>query len=80
MRNSVKRAALLHSELASLRAQLATFTAHLDRLPYAFLLTCVARRALYWNAAARQLTAARDGIAVESGRVTLGSSRQDRIL
>ena len=76
----LKRAALLHSELASQRAQLATFTAHLDRLPYPFLLTDSARRALYLNAAARQLTVARDGIAIESGRVTLGSLMQDRIL
>lgn len=38
------------------------------------------RRALYVNVAARALTAAREGIAIESGRVTLGSAKQDMSL
>jgi hypothetical protein len=42
----LKRAALLHGELGSLRRQLATFTGHLDRYPYAFLLTDPERRVL----------------------------------
>lgn len=65
----LKRAALLHGELGSLRRQLATFTGHLDRYPYAFLLTDAERRVLYSNATAREITASRDGLAIENGRL-----------
>src|SRR5579884_902391 len=35
----LKRAAMLHGELTSLRSQLATFTAHLEQYPHALLLS-----------------------------------------
>ena len=65
----LKRAALLHGEIGSLRRQLTTFTGHLDRYPYAFLLVDVERRILYSNAAAREIVAAGDGLAIENGRL-----------
>jgi len=65
----LKRAALLHGELGYLRRQLATFTGHLDRCRYAFLLTDAGRRISYSNAAAREITASRDGLAIENGRL-----------
>lgn len=72
----LRRAAILHGELASLRVQLATFTEHLDRYPQPFLLTDPESRVLYSNAAAREITALRDGLAIESGRIILLSSKQ----
>jgi hypothetical protein len=60
----LRRAAILHGELASMRARLATFTGHLDRYPHSFLLTDADSRVLYANAAAREITARRDGLAV----------------
>jgi DNA-binding CsgD family transcriptional regulator len=67
----LRRAALLHGELASMRVQLATFTGHLDRYPHPFLLTDADSRVLYANAAAREITALRDGLAIEAGRIML---------
>jgi DNA-binding CsgD family transcriptional regulator len=65
----LKRAALLHGELGSLRRQLTTFTGHLDRYPYAFLLADAERRVLYSNTAAREIVRVRDGLAIENGRL-----------
>ena len=65
----LKRAAILHSEFGTLRRQLDTFTGHLERYPYAFLLTDLDARILYANAAARELAAARDGLAIEEGKL-----------
>jgi DNA-binding CsgD family transcriptional regulator len=73
----LKRAALLHGELGFLRRQLATFTGHLERYPYAFLLTDAERRVLYSNAAAREIVAARDGLAIENGRLVAISPQQE---
>jgi len=67
----LRRAAILHGELASMRVQLATFTGHLDRYPHPFLLTDADSRVLYANAAAREVTALRDGLVIETGRVML---------
>jgi DNA-binding CsgD family transcriptional regulator len=65
----LKRAALLHGELGSLRRRIATFTGHLERYPYGFLVTDAERRVLYSNAAAREIVAAQDGLAIENGRL-----------
>ncbi len=73
----LKRAALLHGELGSLRRQLATFTGHLDRYPYAFLLADAERRVLYSNAAAREIVAARDGLTIENGRLVAASPQTE---
>jgi DNA-binding CsgD family transcriptional regulator len=67
----LRRAAIVHGDLASMRAQLATFTGHLDRYPHPFLLTDAESRVLYANAAAREITALRDGLAIETGRMML---------
>jgi DNA-binding CsgD family transcriptional regulator len=67
----LRRAAILHGELASMRVKLATFTGHLDRYPQPFLLTDADSRVLYANAAAREVTALRDGLAIETGRAML---------
>jgi DNA-binding CsgD family transcriptional regulator len=71
----LKRAALLHGELGLLRRQLATFTGHLERFPYAFLLVDARRRVLYLSAAARELIAERDGLAIDQGNVVATSRK-----
>jgi DNA-binding CsgD family transcriptional regulator len=76
----LKRAALLHSELGSLRTQLATFTGHLERSPHPFLLTDPELRVLYANARARELATLRHTVMIESSRLTLASAKQDRRL
>jgi DNA-binding CsgD family transcriptional regulator len=73
----LRRAALLHGDHASIRSQLATFTGHLDRYPHAFFITDSQSRLLYANAAAREVTAFRDGLAIEAGRILLMNSKQD---
>jgi DNA-binding CsgD family transcriptional regulator len=76
----LRRAAILHGELASMRVQLATFTGHLDRYPHPFLLTDADSRVLYANAAAREITARRDGLAIEAGRIVITTLAQHRAL
>lgn len=75
----LRRAALLHTELFSLRAQLATFTGHLDRYPHALLLTDAECRVLYANTAAREIAESRDGFAIEAGRISVGSAKRDTV-
>ena len=67
----LRRAALLYGEISSLRAQINTFTSHLDRYPHAFFLTDVETQVLYANAAAREISARRDGLEIESGQIRL---------
>jgi DNA-binding NarL/FixJ family response regulator len=76
----LKRAARLHGELGSLRRQLATFTGHLDRYPYALLLADADRRVLYSNAAALGLVAAGDGLAIDNGRLATVSPQSEEAL
>lgn len=73
----LKRAALLHAELGSARSQLVTFTIHLDRYPHSLLLADAERRVLYANAAARETADQKDGLALEAGRISLSSPKQD---
>ena len=63
----LRRAALLHGELASLRSQFATVTEHLDRYPQAFLLVDTDCRVLFANASARAIADRRDGLLVNAG-------------
>jgi DNA-binding CsgD family transcriptional regulator len=74
----LKRAAQLHGELGLLRRQLATFTGHLERFPYAFLLVDARRRVLYSSAAARELMAQRDGLAIDQGNVAATSVKSQQ--
>ena len=76
----LKRAALLHGEMGSLRRQVSTFTSHLERYPYPFLLTDGKRRVLYSNAAAREILAEPDGLAFDNGRLAAASPRTDSAL
>lgn len=76
----LRRAALLHGEVASLRAQLATFTGHLDRYPHAFFLTDSETRVLYANAAAREIAALEDGLKIEDGRIRLMTTKHSAAL
>lgn len=76
----LRRAALLHGELGSVRTQLNTFAGHLDRYPYAFLLADAERRVLYANKPARELAQRNDGFAIEAGRVSLSSPKQNLAL
>jgi DNA-binding CsgD family transcriptional regulator len=75
----LKRAALLHGELGSTRAQLVTFTGHLDRYPHSFLLIDAERRVLYANAAAREIADLNDGLVMEAGQISLMSGRLDAL-
>jgi DNA-binding CsgD family transcriptional regulator len=75
----LKRAALLHGELGSTRSQLVTFTSHLDRYPHSFLLIDAERRVLYANAATREIAELKDGLAMEAGRISLVSRKQDAL-
>jgi DNA-binding CsgD family transcriptional regulator len=72
----LRRAALLHGELGSLRSQLSTFTSHLDRYPHSLLLIDVERRLLYANTAAREIVELNDGIMIEAGQISLASRKQ----
>jgi DNA-binding CsgD family transcriptional regulator len=74
----LRRAAILHGELASMRAQLATFAGHLDRYPHSFLLLDGECRLLYANAAAREIVASRDSLMIRDGRIALHASCQRR--
>lgn len=76
----LKRAALLHGEIGSLRRQISTFTGHLERYPYAFLLTDAERRVLYSNAAARNIAASADGLKIQDGRLAAISPRLEELL
>lgn len=76
----LRRAALLHGEVCSLRTQLSAFTGHLDRYPHAFLLIDIECGICYANTAARELAELNDGLAIASGRVRLRSSRDDAAL
>jgi DNA-binding CsgD family transcriptional regulator len=67
----LRRAALLHAEFSSLRAKLATFTGHLDRYPYPFLLTDAEGLVIYANVAANEVTTAEDGLAIVEGRLSM---------
>src|SRR5580704_13942746 len=67
----LRRAALLHGELASVRSQLAAFSGHLDRYPQAFLLIDSQCHVLYVNAAGRDLCEQRDGITIKAGQLLI---------
>jgi DNA-binding CsgD family transcriptional regulator len=73
----LRRATLLHGEVASLRSQLAAFSGHLDRYPQAFLLIDPDCRVLYQNSAGREINAQGDGLSVEAGRLLVGLSHQN---
>jgi DNA-binding CsgD family transcriptional regulator len=73
----LRRAALLHGELTSLRSERAAFIGHLDRYAQAFLLTDTDRRLLFMNAAGREIMSLRDGLKIETGQVRTALPRED---
>jgi DNA-binding CsgD family transcriptional regulator len=73
----LRRAALLHGELASLRSQLAAFSGHLDRYPQALLLIDSECHVLYVNSAGREVSARCDGITIKSGQLLVMSPAKD---
>jgi DNA-binding CsgD family transcriptional regulator len=76
----LRRAALLHSELNSLRSQHAAFASQLDRSPQALLLTDADRRILFTNAPGRAITKVKDGLRVELNQLRASSSTEDATL
>jgi DNA-binding CsgD family transcriptional regulator len=76
----LKRAALLHGELGSLRRQLATFTDHLNRYSHGYFITDTHGRVLYANAAGREAIAVADGLALKDGRLVIASRAEDATL
>lgn len=73
----LRRAALLHVELTSLRSERAALIGQLDRYPLAFLTIAGDRRVMFANLAAKNLMAARDGLRVELGRLRATSTSDD---
>jgi DNA-binding CsgD family transcriptional regulator len=69
----LRRAALLHGEFTSLRTQLATFTGHMDRYPYPFLLTDPLCNVIYCNKAAIDVTRSKDGLEIAAGQLSMMS-------
>jgi hypothetical protein len=69
----LRQAALLQSEVSSLRERLAAFTSYLDRSPLPFLLTDAQCRVLNANAAANQTAGRKDGVAIMSGQLSVMS-------
>jgi len=70
----LRRAALVERELSALRRRLALFSVYLDRHPYPFLLTDAHTRVVYANAAAAEIAALHDGLAITSGHLLLMSN------
>jgi DNA-binding CsgD family transcriptional regulator len=73
----LRRAALLHVELTSLRSERAALIGQLDRYPLAFLTIAGDRRVMFANLAAKNLMAARDGLRVELGQLRATSTSDD---
>jgi DNA-binding CsgD family transcriptional regulator len=69
----LRQAALLQSDLFSLRTRLAGLTAYVDRSPFPFLVTDAHGRVLYANTAADEIAGCNDGIAITSGRLSVMS-------
>jgi hypothetical protein len=74
----LRRAALLHSELMSLRKQQVVLTGHLDRYPQAFVLIDTECRLVFANSAARHLGAREDGIRLENTQFQITSPQGNR--
>ena len=72
----LKRAALLYGQFSSMRRQVSMFTDHLDRYSHAYFIADAEGRILYANALAREIVNARDGLALEHGRMAIASTAQ----
>lgn len=72
----LKRAAHLHGQFGSMRRQLSMFTDHLDRYSHAYFVADAEGRILYANALAQEIVNARDGMALEHGRIAIAATRQ----
>jgi DNA-binding CsgD family transcriptional regulator/PAS domain-containing protein len=72
----LKRAALLYGQFGAMRRRLAMFTDHLDRYSHAYFIADAEGRILYGNASAQEIVNARDGIALEHGRLAIASRAQ----
>ncbi|MGB6942486.1 MAG: PAS domain-containing protein [Bryobacteraceae bacterium] len=72
----LKRAALLYGQFGAMRRQLSMFTDHLDRYSHAYFIADAEGRILYANASAQEVANARDGIALEHGRLAIASAGQ----
>lgn len=73
----LRRGALLHAELTSLRSQRAAFLGHLDRYPHAFLLVDLDRRVLVANTPGTEILSLGDGLRTERGQLRALSSKED---
>ena len=72
----LRRAALLHGELGSFGVRNSPPSPAIwTDTPHAFLLTDAEGRVLYANTAARELVDLKDGLAIETGRISLLSPR-----
>jgi DNA-binding CsgD family transcriptional regulator len=76
----LRRAALLHGELSSLRSQRRAFADHLDRYPQAFLLTDENGRVMFANAAGQEILKSRDGLKLEGQRLRASSPKESHQL
>jgi DNA-binding CsgD family transcriptional regulator len=69
----LRRAVAIHSEFTSLRVQLATFTGHMDRYPYPFLLIDPLCKVMYSNPAAIEMARAKDGFKISGEQLSMTS-------
>jgi DNA-binding CsgD family transcriptional regulator len=73
----LRRAALIHVELTSLRSERAALIGQLDRYPLAFLVIDGGRKVIFANEAAKKITALRDGLRVEMGQLRTNAPSDD---
>jgi DNA-binding CsgD family transcriptional regulator len=73
----LRRAALLHGELTSLRTERAALVGHLERYPQAFVLVDEVARVLFANATAKQIATWGEGIEIVNGTLRTTSEREE---
>jgi DNA-binding CsgD family transcriptional regulator len=76
----LRRAALLHGELTSLRSQRAAMLGQMDQLSHAFLLIDGEKRVSYANAPARRIAEGPDGVRIERGFLRAESAGDEDML
>jgi DNA-binding CsgD family transcriptional regulator len=69
----LRQAAMIHGEFTSLKTQLATFTGHMNRYPFPFLLTDPQCKVIYSNPAAVEVAREKDGVQIAGEQLSMMS-------